>query len=84
MESSYHVFESKAKQVPAKTSLVYLGKEYTFAQLLDTIDRVASALSDLGVKKGDTAILFISNCPQWVVGWFALQKIGAVAVPITP
>jgi long-chain acyl-CoA synthetase len=84
MESIYHVFESKARQVPAKTSLVYLGKEYTFAQLLDTIDRVASALSHLGLKKGDKAILYIPNCPQWVIAWFALQKVGAVAVPVTP
>ena len=84
MESIYDVFESTAKQVPHKTSLVYLGKQYTYAQLLDLIDRVASALSDLDIKKGDAVILFLPNCPQWVIVWLALQKVGAVAVPITP
>lgn len=84
MESIYHLFESKAKQVPTKTSLVYLGKEYSFAELLDTIDRVAGALAHLGLKKGDRAILYLPNCPQWFIAWFALQKLGAVAVPITP
>jgi long-chain acyl-CoA synthetase len=84
MASIYHVFESKAKQAPVKTSLVYLGKEYTFARLLNTIDCVAGALSNLGLKKGDRAILYLPNCPQWVIAWFALQKVGAVAVPVTP
>jgi long-chain acyl-CoA synthetase len=84
MESIYQVFESAAEQAPDKTSLVYLGKKYTYRQLLDTIDRVASAFGDLGIKQGDTAILFLPNCPQWVVAWLALQRIGAVAVPITP
>lgn len=84
MESIYHVFENTAKQVPDKTALVYLGKKYTFGQLLNLIDRAASALSNLGVKKNDTAILFLPNCPQWVIAWFALQNIGAVPVPITP
>lgn len=84
MESVYHVFESTAKRVPSRTGLVYLGQKHTYAQLLDRIERVAGALLDMGLQKGDRAILFIPNCPQWVVAWFALQKVGAVAVPITP
>jgi long-chain acyl-CoA synthetase len=84
MEAIYQVFENTARHVPDQTALVYLGKKYTYAQLLDMIDRVAGALADLGIAKGDTAILFLPNCPQWVMTWFALQKVGAVAVPITP
>lgn len=84
MESIYQAFESTANRVPSQTALVYLGKHYTYAQLLDLVDRAAGALSGLGVKKGDMAILFLPNCPQWVIAWFALQKVGAVAVPITP
>ena len=38
----------------------------------------------LGVSKGDKAILYLSNCPQWVIAWFALLRIGAVAIPISP
>ena len=84
MEAIYQVFENTARQFPDQTALVYLGKKYTYAQLLDLIERLADALSDLGIKKGDTAILFLPNCPQWVIAWFCLQKLGAVAVPITP
>jgi long-chain acyl-CoA synthetase len=84
MESIYHVFEESAKKVPTSRSLVYLGKDYTYAQLLDIVERVASGLAELGLRQGQKVLLFIPNCPQWVIAWLALQKIGAVAIPITP
>jgi long-chain acyl-CoA synthetase len=84
MESIYQVFEDSAKKASNLRSLVYLGKDYTYAQLLDTVERVASALTELGVRKGQKVLLFMPNCPQWVIAWLALQKIGAVVIPITP
>jgi long-chain acyl-CoA synthetase len=51
---------------------------------MDKIDRFATALDDLGVKKGDRVMIYIANCVQWVISFFASQKIGAVAVPISP
>ncbi|MEP7290081.1 MAG: class I adenylate-forming enzyme family protein [Chloroflexota bacterium] len=84
MESIYQVFESRAKKVPDKISLVYLGNEYTYSQLLDMIQQVAHALSNLGLVRGQTAIIFLPNCPQWIVVWFALQLLDVVPVPITP
>jgi long-chain acyl-CoA synthetase len=84
MESIYHAFENTAKRVPHKSALVYLGEDYSYAELLDAIDRVAASLSALGMKKNHKAVLFLPNCPQWVIIWFALQKVGATAVPITP
>lgn len=84
MESVYHAFEQVAKNNLSKVSLIYLGKQYTYAELAHAIDRVACSLVGLGLKSGDRAILFLPNLPQWVIAWLALQKIGAVAVPVTP
>lgn len=84
MQSIYHVFEDSAKKAFGLRSLVYLGKEYTYAQLLDTVERVASGLVELGIRKGQHVLLFMPNCPQWVIAWLALQKVGAVVIPITP
>jgi long-chain acyl-CoA synthetase len=50
----------------------------------DAVDRLAAALVELQIYKGDKAILFLPNLPQWIIAWLALQKIGVVAVPITP
>jgi len=38
----------------------------------------------MGVSEGDKAILYLSNTPQWIIAWFALLRIGAVAIPISP
>src|SRR5574342_1165968 len=84
MESIHQVFENVATRLPNQPCMIYLGKEYTYAMLTDAIDRLATALLNLGISKGDRVILFIPNSPQWVIAWLALQKIGAIAVPITP
>lgn len=84
MESIYHAFQSIVQKSPHQKCLIYLGKEYTYVQLAEAIDCVATSLSELRMKKGDMAILFLPNCPQWIIIWLALQKLGAVAIPITP
>jgi long-chain acyl-CoA synthetase len=37
-----------------------------------------------GVKKGDTVALYLLNCPQYVIAYFASLKIGAKVTPISP
>jgi long-chain acyl-CoA synthetase len=84
MESIYQIFEDSAKKVPNARSMVYLGNSYTYAQLLEIVERVASGLVALGLRKGQKVLMFIPNCPQWVTAWLAIQKVGAIAIPITP
>jgi len=61
-----------------------LGESFPYAKLQDLIDRLATSLIQLGIKKGDKVMVYLSNCPQWVVSFFAIMKIGAVAVPVPP
>ncbi len=63
---------------------VYLGMKYSYSELHEATEHLAASLHRLGVSKGDKAILYLSNCPQWVIAWFALLRIGAVAIPISP
>jgi len=82
--SVYHAFTDMAARYANKTALIYLGEKFSYAELKELSERVASAFLALGIHPGDRVILYIANCPQWVVTWLALQKIGAVAVPVTP
>ena len=82
--SIYEQFEKVCRDFPDKPAIIYLGKAYTFSQLKEATENLAANLHRLGLKKGDKAILYLSNCPQWVIAWFALIRIGAVAVPISP
>lgn len=83
-ELTFTQFDKIVKKYPDQTAIIYLGKKFTYAHLQDLINRFATALTHLGVKKGDKVILYISNSVQWVISFFAIQKIGAVVVPVAP
>jgi len=82
--SIYEQFEKVSRDFAEKPALIYLGMKYSFSQLREGTESLAANLHRMGVSKGDKAVLYLPNCPQWVVAWLALQRIGAVAVPISP
>ncbi len=77
-------FERMCKKYPDRVAVIYLGEKFTYARLQNLIDRFATALNRLGIKKGDKVLLYISNSIQWVIAFFGIQKIGAVVVPVAP
>lgn len=77
-------FERVAREYPEKIALIYLGEKYSYAYLRELIYRFARALYELGVKDNDKVMIYLPNCPQWIIGYFAIQKIGAVPVPTSP
>ncbi len=79
----WRVFEGQARNKGYKTALIYSGIEYSYSELLKLSERLAGALWALGMEKGDRAMISMPHCPQWVISWFALQRLGAVAVPVS-
>jgi long-chain acyl-CoA synthetase len=82
--SIYEQFEKVCRDYAEKPALIYLGKKYNFSQLRETTGNLAASLHRMGVSKGDKAVLYLPNCPQWVITWLSLQRIGAIAIPISP
>ena len=78
------LFDQVAEKYGNKTALIFYGKKISYVKLKELIDRFASALADLGVKRGDTVALYLLNCPQYVLAYFAALKIGAKVTPISP
>ena len=72
------------EKYPDRPAIIYLGEKFSYARLSNLIDRFATALNRLGVDKGDKVMLYVSNSVQWVIAFFGIQKIGAVAVPVPP
>ena len=56
----------------------------TYKQLDEQVNRLANALSAMGVKKGDRVALYLPNCPPYIIGYYAILKIGAVVSPNNP
>jgi len=83
-ELTFTQFEKMAKKYPDRLAIIYLGEKFTYARLRNLIDRFATALNRLGVRKGDKVMLYITNSAQWVIAFFGIQKIGAVVVPVAP
>lgn len=54
------------------------GRELTYAEVGERSDRVAAALADLGVEKGDRVATFMPNVLEHVLIWFGCAKLGAV------
>ncbi len=77
-------FDRMCEKYPDRIAIIFLGEKFTYAHLKDLIDRFATALNRLGVRKGDKVVLYIPNSVQWVISFFGIQKIGAVAVPVAP
>ncbi|MFV0375023.1 class I adenylate-forming enzyme family protein [Microbacterium sp.] len=76
-----------AAQTPDAPALVFEREsgevtEFTYAQLEAQTDRLAAGFESLGVTKGQKVALRLTNRWEFVLSWFALAKLGAVAVPI--
>ena len=65
-------------------ALEFFGRRTTYAELGDQIDRAAEGLRGLGVRAGDRVALILPNCPQHVVAFYAVLRLGAVVVEHNP
>lgn len=72
----------QAGKNPNKTALVENGRRLSYDGLNRRVNRLASALAGLSVGRGDRVAMMLFNCTEMVEGYFALAKLGAVAVPV--
>ena len=82
--SVQQLFDKMAEKYSKKVALIFYGKKISYQELKEATNRFAAALADLGVKKGDTVALYLLNCPQYVISYFAALKAGAKITPISP
>ena len=73
-----------AKSVPeAKAALICPSRSetYSYGKLRSEMNRIGQGLMNLGVKKGDRVCLYLDSSPEYLISYFAIWRIGAVAVP---
>jgi long-chain acyl-CoA synthetase len=73
-----------AQTSPEKTAYIFYGQEITWKQLDQYSDRLANYFKHKNIVKGDRIGLYLQNCPQYIIAHYAVQKIGAVVVPLGP
>jgi long-chain acyl-CoA synthetase len=69
---------------PDKAALNFFGTEMTFWELRLLVLRMANALGNLGVRKGDPVGMHLPNCPQYLIANYATLSLGAIVVNLNP
>lgn len=73
-----------AQDTPDKTAFYFYGREVTFREWDDSADRLAAALADMGYAKGDRAVLYMYNSPQWCIAYIAAARLGVIVFTADP
>jgi long-chain acyl-CoA synthetase len=84
----WSLLEESARNHPDSPAVAFpvapMARRLTYRQLKDEAERFARALRSLGLEKGDRVGLVLPNSPQYVVAFYALQRLGAVPVGNNP
>ena len=78
------IVAASAREHPDAVALQFFGKETTYAQLQAAVDRAAAGLRDLGVNPGDPVAIVLPNCPQHIIAFYAVLRLGAIVVEHNP
>ncbi len=71
-----------AQRFGDKTALVFEGERFSFRELDDQASRLAAGLHAQGIRPGETVALYSPNCREWLVGYYAVMRLGAVVNPL--
>jgi len=82
MQTICEMLKSTARMYPDKTAVIFLGQEYSYAELIEKIDSLAQGLAAQGIKKGDWVMELIPNGLDLILTHFAVIQLGAIVVPL--
>jgi len=76
------IVEEHAARTPAAAAIYYNDRTVTYRALDDGANRIARWAMDQGIKRGDVVALYLENCPEYLMTWLGLHKLGAVVALI--
>jgi long-chain acyl-CoA synthetase len=79
-----NILERTAGKFPNKMGLLFEGYKVTYHELNVMVNRFAAALDSFGIKEGDSVAILLPNLIPCVVAYYAILKIGGIAVMNNP
>ncbi len=73
-----------AGRFPENEAVLFKDVNLTYRELDALVNAFGNALLELGIRKGQTVCLFMTNRPEYLVCWFAIARIGAIVSPMNP
>jgi long-chain acyl-CoA synthetase len=83
-QSLIDLLETSASRFGSTVALDFYGSTTTYTALGEQVAKAAEALRGLGVQRGDRVALVLPNCPQHVVAFYAVLRLGALVVEHNP
>ena len=80
--SFFAMFAATTARTPMAEALAFAGQRWTYAQCDAAAARLAAGLTTAGLQRGARVVMFIDNRPEFVFTLLALQRLGAIAVPV--
>ncbi len=76
------MLDRNAREIPGKKAIIFHNREITYRELYETVNRLANALSEIGLKKGDRVGLMLPRIPELIISFLSIAKVHGIAVPI--
>jgi len=80
----YQILQIASAGYRDRHATAFLGAFLTFGEVKAQTDRLATSLSRLGIAKGDRVGIMLPNCPQYLIAFFAVVRLGAIVTNINP
>ena len=80
--SLHTMFERSRAERAENDASVFDGRRWSYAQVGDEADHLSAAFAALGIKAGERVLMLLSNRPEFLTVLLALQRLGAIAVPV--
>ncbi|SOB89803.1 feruloyl-CoA synthase [Ureibacillus xyleni] len=80
--NSSNLLARNARKYPTHEAIICHGRRITYQTLDEQVTRLSHALLSKGIGQEDKVILFMPNVLEFVVSYFAVQRIGAIVVPV--
>ncbi|SFA48399.1 long-chain acyl-CoA synthetase [Parageobacillus thermantarcticus] len=78
------ILQERAKQYRDNPALTFYDKVMTYGELAYAVEKFASSLQQQGVQKGDRVAIMLPNCPQYVIAYYAILRVGAIVTQVNP
>jgi len=80
----HHLLDDAVRDFPEREAIIFQSRKITYRQLGEEVANTASGLAQRGLKKGERMAIMLPNCPQYVVAYYAILKIGGIVVNVSP
>ena len=78
------VLDDTVRDFPDLDGVIFQGKGMKYKEIGEWVSSSASGLAQIGLKKGERVAIMLPNCPQYIVAYYAILKIGGIVVNVNP